>query len=214
MKKLIPRKFIDHWEIVLGPNLIIPNADSWASFYNNTTTGSAYSISKKIGLSTGISLIHNIKRRFDIRGSFLWERRGYLEQYTFNLNNDQVELSKYNRKDDCLSISFAPSYLISRKNNIIFFSGATYSYLIKSRDYNETYLNDSLISKNTIKLDDHKTYGIFLSTGIDYIHPVGKKTCFFIRLQGNIGLNDIVQQNKYSVRTNNILLYAGLKIIR
>jgi hypothetical protein len=214
MQKLIPKRFVDKVEILIGPNLIIPNADSWTAFYNNSSPGSTYIIQQKIGLSAGVGLIRSIGGRFEIQGRFLWERKGYLDRYATKGDSGKVYQSDNNFKNDYVTISLVPIYFLGARRKVHVFSGISYSLLTKSRDFAEQYVNGQLMSKGIIILDNTAPYDINVLVGLGYFYSLGKKTGINFRIQGNMGLTDSVNANKYIVRSNSIILFAGLRLVR
>jgi hypothetical protein len=70
------------------------------------------------------------------------------------------------------------------------------------------------MSKGIIIIDNTAPYDINVLVGLGYFYSLGKKTGINFRIQGNMGLTDSVNANKYIVRSNSIILFAGLRLVR
>lgn len=192
---------------------MLPNADQWTNFINNSGAGTTYHIQSKLGYSAGIGLAHSFGDQFAINARLLWEQKGFKEEYVtvdgnLNIYNDKIEIS-----NDYFTLNILPTYFFGKKLRFNASVGISYGILRESNDFASYYLNGQLTGQAHGK-GQPATYESGILAGIGYSFFAFKKSELNIQLQGNIGLTDTFNQNKYIVRANSISILIMFNINR
>lgn len=66
------------------------------------------------------------------------------------------------------------------------------------------------MDRGVIKLDDHRTYGFFITGCIIFYHNINQSIGLTLQVQGNLATGYIIQQNKYAVKSNYVIFFIGI----
>lgn len=211
LEKLMPKRFrlIDKVEILVGPNLNIPNDHGYSKYISATPTQYPMTdiYKSKIGYFGGIGLIHSFGKRFELSGRILWERKGYYENQT-NAVPNRTRLSKYDERIDYATVSLIPRLYLGKKKQWHFIVGASYSKLLKVYETYTEYINGQLNQhfSSTNTRPDIKNYSVDVIAGIGYSLLLIPRISLAIQLTDNYGLVDVINVNQLKVTNQSINL--------
>lgn len=210
-RTLMPKRFIDKVEIIVGPSITFPNGSDQSAFNNPRISTGYYA---KGGYLFGVGLIHSIGK-FELRSRILWNQKGYVQKLWDNEPTGQFEFIN-ETKNNFLSINLTPVLFFGKKNRFHVLLGVSYSQLINSE------------SIQTLLLDG-KTQSVFRTTNassqginnqlVEVIAGFGclvyskNKKEISATMQGDFGLTDTVNQNGTIIRNRSLNLIVALKII-
>lgn len=209
LEKMRPKRFIDKWELLAGPSLIIP--DGKDQLGTNPHINSSYN--SILGYSVGLGLIHT-EKKFEIRARVLWDQRGYQQKIT----NKEVN-SLYEFADDRIikyvTVSVLPTIVIGRNTKVQFFLGASYSKLSSLKSTQTTYLNGQLLqvyrTTTTVGTSDDVADVV---AGLGYKLFARNNYELLLLLQANHDFIDTVNGNGQVISNNSFNLNLAFRIKR
>jgi hypothetical protein len=209
IEKYMPSQIIDKVEIVAGPNINFPNDHGYGDYIKNAPSSAPATdeLKVKIGYSVGFGIAHSIGKRFELHTRALLERKGYKEEVTVDGGVNNFHKGEYTTRNDYFTLSVLPRVYIGKKSRIHLFSGAYYSWLLKSFRKEYTYLNDQVTQVTSTTNDPgiHK-FEVGVCGGVGYSFRFSPTNYLAIQVQGNYGLSDIVNVNRVRITCSSISL--------
>jgi hypothetical protein len=204
------KKFIDKVEVFGGPSLWIPNDHGWAEYQTKSSDHQMISkFQSEAGYQFGLGFTHVINKKFEIQGRVSKVRVHYSERETFfDVYGQLTSVWTFNQKNDQIVLSLLPSYFFSDKNRLHVFGGLSYSFLTRSVQYVSSSTGGYGSAKTINGFEKHVINALL---GVGYSYPISKRIAANLRVQGEYGLSDTLNENKERISVNGISTSIGLR---
>jgi hypothetical protein len=132
LQKLVPKRFIDKVEVVVGPSLLL----NYGNEFIENDKGPYFSNSREVktSFSFGLGIHHPLKNWLDIGVRLLWEKKGTKSKFTTapqdtSATHNLVQSVESEYTYNYLTLSFTPTIFLDKKRRYALVVGGYYSQI-------------------------------------------------------------------------------------
>lgn len=210
---MVPKRFFDKVEFVMGPGLCLPNDHGYSEYIKNISSGShTFGLESKIGYSVGVGFIHSVSKLIEIHGRILYEGKGYIQNDFVVASGDTYKFTS-DYKNSYTTIAVMPTVVFGKKNRFHTYLGGYYGHLTNSTFTSTEYLNGQIQSIQQV-IGNTSSYEGGILTGVGYSTFVKKMISIDLQIQGNFGLTNMINDNQIKITSNCLMFIVALKYYR